>query len=56
MELLYEQFPQAAFSSKRRYARGREVKTLHCPATVKGTKAALKVNVSVQNVSHDMEN
>jgi len=29
----------AAFSSIRRLAWGSEVRTLHCPATVKGTKA-----------------
>jgi hypothetical protein len=30
---------RAAFGSIKRYERGREVKNLHCPATVKGTKA-----------------
>jgi hypothetical protein len=28
-----------AFRSPKRKERGREVKNLHCPATVKGTKA-----------------
>jgi hypothetical protein len=35
---------RSAVGSIKRYERGREVKNLHCPATVKGTKADMPLS------------